>query len=88
VNRTTHRFLLRPLTGLALAAALVGVPMATASSASSAASSVATGSARQITPLENRYCDSESGFDCLSYGYPPDPRAYWTGAGAHQHRSY
>ncbi len=77
MNQTTHRFLFRPLTGLALAAALVGVPMATASSA-------ATASVPHAAPMENRYCDSESGYDCLSYGYAPD----YTGDGDYHHRGY
>jgi hypothetical protein len=81
VNQKTHRFLLRPLTGLAVAAALVGVPMATASSA-------ATVSVPHVAPMENRYCDSESGYDCLSYGYAPDSQADYTGGGDHHHRRY
>jgi hypothetical protein len=81
VNQTTHRFLLRPLTGLALAAALVGVPMAAAASAAPAFT-------QHVTPLENRYCDSESGYDCLSYGYAPDSQADYTGDGDYHHRRY
>jgi hypothetical protein len=58
VNLPSRRNPFRPLTGLVLAASLLGIP--------------ATSAAAATAPLENRYCDSESGYDCLSYGYAPD----------------
>jgi hypothetical protein len=61
VNPTTHRLFLRPLVGLVLAAAAVAVPAASAGAAT-----------HSSAPAENRYCDSESGYDCQSYGYGPD----------------
>jgi hypothetical protein len=56
---------IRPLAGLALVAGLLGAPLATAASAARPAAPTAV-------PAENPYCDYRSGYDCLSYGYPPD----------------
>jgi hypothetical protein len=64
----THRSLCRPATGLALAACLLGVPLATTSTAGAAG----VPSAQRVVPLENRYCDSGSGYDCTYAGYPSD----------------
>ena len=68
MNLATHRNLFRPAAGLALAACLLGVPLATASSAGAAG----VPSAQRVVPLENRYCDSDSGYGCTYAGYPAD----------------
>ena len=83
MNVATNRAFFRPLTGLALAAALLGVPVATAASAGATTVS----SVRHSAPLENRYCDSESGYDCLSYGYAPDYQ-YDHGQDGYDHHRY
>jgi hypothetical protein len=64
--------LVRSLAGLAVTAALVGVPATTASAAHAG----------------NYYCDWESGYGCESYGYsgyPTDSRDY--GHGGYDHHS-
>ncbi|HEY2831517.1 MAG TPA: hypothetical protein VGJ14_03770 [Sporichthyaceae bacterium] len=57
MNSSVLRCLVRPLTGLALVAAMVGVPAAAASAAHT----------------ENYYCDWDSGYGCESYGYSGYP---------------
>jgi len=64
VNAFAMRTFARPLTGLAVVAALLGVP-ATAASA-------ATTPATAVPHSENYYCDFDSGYGCEGYGYGSD----------------
>jgi hypothetical protein len=64
VNRSILRNLARPIGGLAIAAAVVGVPSVAASAAE-----VPTVRTATAVPAENSYCDWESGYGCASYGY-------------------
>lgn len=83
MNIASGRKLLRPLTGLAMIAGLVGAPLATAASAAAAqaptaqvaaaqAPTVVSGIGHNLAPAENPYCDYRSGYLCESYGYAPD----------------
>ncbi|HEX3829208.1 MAG TPA: hypothetical protein VHV82_18250 [Sporichthyaceae bacterium] len=77
----THRSLFRPAAHLALAACLLGVPLATASAGAAAFAPTQRG-----VPLENRYCDSDSGYDCTYAGYPPDYQFAGSGGAEGRHR--
>lgn len=70
VNASVLRSFVRPLTGLAVVAALLGVPAATASAATA-------------PHAENSYCDFDSGFGCAGYGYGSDDGWDYSSHGGH-----
>lgn len=76
------RRIVRPLAGLAVAAALVGVPATAASAAE-----MPTVQTAAAVPTENQYCDWESGYGCASYGYRnyPSDHSWDYGNGWYRH---
>ena len=69
----------RPLCGIAIAAAVFGVPATAASAAQ-----IPTAKVPASVHLDNRYCDNASGVNCQSYGYPSDHGS----GGHHRHHRY